>query len=191
MADGSADLDTYNVIALRRDRPPGLAALYDRYWGELCIYVRRSFGAGPPEPEDVAQAAFTRYAAVQDKGSVENPRAFLYATARNIVIDHHRHARTADTYARDIGAYAEHEGVTEISPERVLLGKERLNRLLAFLGRMPERRRRVVLLNRMEGLSVAEVADRFGISEEAARKQIVRAVADCLAHLDDPSETKS
>lgn len=166
--------------------PSSLAYLYQRYWQELCVYVRRSFGGGPPEPEDVVQAAFVRYAAVPDKAAVQNPRAFLYTAARNIVIDHRRHDRTVGRHARDVLNTTVDDSASEITPERVLIGKERLHQLLEYLQRMPEHRRRVVLLNRMEGLSVREIADLFGLAENTARKQIARAVTDCLKHLKEP-----
>ena len=36
---------------------------------------------------------FARLASVQHEVSIENPRAFLYRCAQNIVADHHRHHR--------------------------------------------------------------------------------------------------
>ena len=82
--DASAPVD--------RERRQLLSDLYLVHWKGLCGYVRAQFGPGPPEPEDVAQSAFIRFAAA-DAAHIENPRAFLYATARNLVIDHHRHAQ--------------------------------------------------------------------------------------------------
>src|SRR5262249_26244383 len=155
-----------------------------------CRYVRRSVGVGPPEPEDVTQAAFMKFAAIEDRAEIQNPRAFLYATARNIVLDHRRHAVTANSYAKDVEQRIEQENRCESSPERVLLDRERLERLLAYLDKMPEERRQAVLLYRVEGMSVEEIAAIFGISESTARKRIVRAIADCLAHVEDPAEAE-
>src|SRR5688572_3251372 len=79
------------------ERRQQLSDLYRVHWKGLCGYVRAQFGPGPPEPEDVAQTAFIRFAAA-DPAHIENPRAFLYATARNLVIDHHRHAQRASAH---------------------------------------------------------------------------------------------
>lgn len=70
---------------------------YRQYWSKLCKYVNTKFGPGPPDPEDVAQLAFTRYAALENPAEVKNPRAYLYSTARNIVFDHYRKGKVART----------------------------------------------------------------------------------------------
>ncbi len=76
-----------------------LSKLYRSHWQGLCQYVRHHFGAGPPEPEDVAQSAFARLARTE-AAQVENPPAFLYATARDLVVDHHRRERRAEAFER-------------------------------------------------------------------------------------------
>lgn len=55
--------------------------IYRQYWSELCNYVLKTFGAGPPDPEDVAQAAFAKFAALENTDNIENKRAYLYSTA--------------------------------------------------------------------------------------------------------------
>jgi RNA polymerase sigma-70 factor (ECF subfamily) len=153
-----------------------LADLYRAHWKGLCGYLRAEFGPGPPEPEDVAQSAFMRFAAA-DPTHIENPRAFLYATARNLVIDHHRQAqRAAQSAAADTPLY-------ESSPENVLVQVERFRILAQALERMPLKRRRLVLLNRFEGLSYAQIGEQFGMSAENVRKHIERTLAECLRAL--------
>lgn len=46
------------------DQAPALALLYEADWEELVRYVRRTFGRGPPGPEDVVQAAFADFGAL-------------------------------------------------------------------------------------------------------------------------------
>jgi RNA polymerase sigma-70 factor (ECF subfamily) len=158
-----------------------LADLYRVHWKGLCGYVRAQFGPGPPEPEDVAQSAFIRFAAT-DSSHIENPRAFLYATARNLVIDHHRRAQRACAHEQTVQSASE-DRVYELSPENVLLQAERFRILAQALERMPLKRRRLVLLNRFEGLSYAEIGERFGMSAENVRKHIERTLAECLRAL--------
>lgn len=158
---------------------PELTALYERHWTELCAHVRRTFGFGPPEPEDVAQAAFVSFASYPQRAEVENPRAFLYATARNIVLNHLRHEKYCRDHARDVLHGADLEILSDISPERVLLDKERVRLFAAALAKLPTKIRRMVLLNRLEGLSYADIAARFGATESSVQKQISRALAAC------------
>lgn len=163
-----------------RERRQQLSDLYLVHWKGLCGYVRSQFGPGPPEPEDVAQSAFIRFAAA-DPTRIENPRAFLYATARNLVIDHHRQAQRVHAYEQ--AQTADENRVYELSPENVLLQAERFRILAQALERMPLKRRRLVLLNRFEGLSYAEIGEQFGMSAENVRKHIERTLAECLRAL--------
>jgi DNA-directed RNA polymerase specialized sigma24 family protein len=71
---------------------PVLAVLYAKHCAELIRYVRRSFGLGPADAEDVVQAAFTHFGALAQPHLVDNPRAFLYRASRNFVVDQRRRA---------------------------------------------------------------------------------------------------
>lgn len=155
-----------------------LGDVYRRYWLEVCRYVGRTFGAGPPDPEDVAQTAFTRFAALEDPGRVENPKAFLFATARNIVVDHHRREATRNGYAREQVAAAREDAIDAVDPERVLLAKERLALLEEVLWRMPRKRRRMLIMSRFDGLSYAEISRRTGVSLSVVRRHVERGIAD-------------
>ena len=152
-----------------------LEFLYRRHWRELCGYVRKTFGAGPPEPEDVAQQAFMSFAALENPASIDNPRAYLYRTAHNIVVDERR--RGASQSAALVTLLP---GVAEKSddctPERVLISKERLAVLTDAIRALPEERRRSFLFNRLHGLSCAEIARRTGYSDSAVKKHIAQAM---------------
>jgi RNA polymerase sigma factor (sigma-70 family) len=168
---------------LDRERRQQLSDLYRAHRQGLCSYVRAQFGSGPPEPEDVAQSAFARFAAT-DPARIGNPQAFLYATARHLVIDHHRHARHEGLHAQALETSAAEDSLYELSPENVLLQTERFQILAQALERMPLKRRRLVLLNRFEGLSYGKIGERFGMSAENVRKHIERTLAECLQTLD-------
>jgi len=171
--------------------PVDLRALYESYWNELCGYLRHRFGLGPPEPEDIVQAAFANFAAVASQGKIANPRAFLYATARHLVFDHHRHQRYCDGHARDVQHTAEHEILSEISPERVLLDRERVRLLSEALKRLSPKQRRMVLLSRFEGLSHTEIAARFGVSAASVQKQVERGLAECHRYMNAVSKPRA
>lgn len=64
----------------------------------------------------------------------------------------------------------------DASPSRVLRRKERLERLLGALDSLEPDHRRVVLLTRIEGLAVKDVAQRMGRSEKAVSMLLLRAL---------------
>src|SRR5690606_12823423 len=97
-----------------------LSELYRTHWQGLCRYLRARFGAGPPDPEDIAQSAFARLAAAHS-AQIVNPQAFLHTTAQRLMIDYRRHARHSDAYERDLTEQALEQSRYEPSPEDVLL----------------------------------------------------------------------
>lgn len=157
-----------------------LDGLYREHWRDLIRYIGARFGAGPPEPEEVAQAAFARLAS-SDVADLGNPRGYLYTIACNIVIDHQRRAGHRGAVHRDIFAQATTDQLSESSPERVLLAKEQLALFEKVLEAMPKLRRRIFLMVRAEDLSPREVARRFGMKEAAVHKHVSRALQDCAA----------
>jgi len=169
-------LDNNTPALVRRDR--GMDVLYARHWGELCHYIKKQFGAGPPDPEDVAQEAFMKFAAFDDRNAIDNPRAYLFRTAHNVFVDEHRRlvlrrASPSNTEARPVS--------DDRTPERVLVGKERLEILARSLRAMPAVRRRSFLLNRLQGLSCAAIARMTGYSESAVKKHIGLALTELEA----------
>lgn len=153
--------------------------LYREHAAPLRRYLAARFGSGPPEPEEVAQAAFAKFAGSPRIAELKNPRSFLFTIACNIVLDHHRRAVHRDAVHRDIGAGDDSAARCELTPERVLLSNEKFAVFERALKAMPTTRRRIFLLARVEGLGTAIVAQRFGITESAVHKHVSRALADC------------
>jgi RNA polymerase sigma-70 factor (ECF subfamily) len=167
----------------KAQRNSALAQLYEAHWGELIRYVRRTFGIGPPDPEDVVQAAFTHFAALAQPQLVDNPRAFLYRAARNFVIDQRRRAlvRVRAAARGDLGGFAEQ--TDELTAERVLDGKDRLRILDETVRAMPQRLRDALILHRLEDLSYVEIARRLGVSQTSAKRLVADALLVCTRAL--------
>ncbi len=186
-----------SVAAAAEDAPAPMSAetaslveqLYRTHARELRRYIAARFGLGPPEPEEVAQVAFARLAASPGVGRMANPQGYLYTIACNVVADHHRRSAHRGAVHRQWVESGDEEPISELSPERVALARERYALFEQALRAMPAMRRRIFLLTRAEGLAVADVAERFGISENAVHKHVSRALQDCAAHLQrvDPS----
>ncbi|MEM1276284.1 MAG: sigma-70 family RNA polymerase sigma factor [Pseudomonadota bacterium] len=160
------------------DPLPDLARLYRAHFKDLCRFVGFMFGKGPPEPEDVAQLAFARLAADTDVTRIRHPKAFLQSTARNIVISEMRARGVRYRYVQEAVSLQSGEQGDDLTPERVLLGKENMSVVRRALDRMPAKRRRLFTLSRIEGLSFAEISRQTGLSQTAVKKHVARAMAD-------------
>jgi RNA polymerase sigma factor (sigma-70 family) len=168
-------------VARRREEP--LAELYRRHLSELTRYIARTFGAGPPDPEDVAQAAFAQFAALENPQAVENPRAFLYRSARNLVVDHHRRDVVRGRFAREQAPASEVDAADDCDAERVLSAKQRLSIIEQAIRAMEPRRRAVFVLNRIHELPYAEISRQLRMPETTVKRLVAAAIIDCETSL--------
>lgn len=157
-----------------------LNEVYRSHRGALCAYLRRKYGDGPPEPEDVVQQAFTRIAKLDWSllQAITHPKAFLFRTAEHVLIDEKRREIIRRRHATETRAGIFAEQGSGLNPEAVLAVKDELALIADTLRAMPERRRLCFLMHRMDELSCAEIGRRLNISATAVRKHVERALAD-------------
>ena len=162
---------------VRSDRS-SLSCLYRNHSRELAAYLRKTYGNGPPDPEDVVQQAFLKLSERDDLSEIRNLRAFLWRTARNLLLTTKRNDNTRSRYDYEVELLFFAIPGNECSPERVLDVEQQLTAINEALREMPERRRNAFIWHRVEGLNVAAVARRFGVTRAAAVKHIARAALD-------------
>lgn len=127
------------------------------------------------ELSDLRQEIYLRiYEAAQHSRPL-HPRAFLFATARNLMYDRIRRGRIVS-----IEAVADFDQLNVISeddtPEQQESVRQELQRLTQALARLPPRCREVVWLRRVKGMSQKEVARALNIAEGTVEKQVAKAV---------------
>lgn len=165
--------------------------LYRLHFKDLCANIRKSFGPGPPEPEEVVQTAYAKYAELAEPGTVSNPRAFLYIAARNIVLDHKRRLKVFDSYAAEQIAFEKELGVEEITPERVVIARERFDVLVEVIKKLPKKQQVVLTMSRLEGKPYREIAKETGWSPADISRQMqagMTALVRALKAHDRPGE---
>lgn len=129
--------------------------------------------AGAALAEDLRHDIYIRvleFAGVQRPSA---PKAFLFTTARNLLIDRARRDRiVAIDLVEDLDVL--NVLVDAASPERQLSGRQQLQKLSRILERMPEKSRKVFWMRRVDGLPQREVAMALGLSEAAVEKHVHR-----------------
>lgn len=131
---------------------------------------------------DLVQEVYARVYEAARKDLPQQPRAFVFTTAQNLIIDRMRREKIVQIEAvseLDTLAIA----ADEPAPDRTAIAKDELRRLQAALDRLTPRTREVVTLRRIEGLSRAEIAQRLGITEVTVKWHLnegLRALADDL-----------
>jgi RNA polymerase sigma-70 factor (ECF subfamily) len=164
--------------ALVNDNRRVLSQYYRQYHQELCRYAVNKFGVSTTEAEDLVHNAFARFTAMMDQSQVDNVRAFLYKAVHNACVDAMRRHQVRENYAQAVQSVPEPE-LDVIGPERVAVGRQLLELISGALWAMPGKRRRLLIMNRVDGLTYAEIARREGLSETVVRKHVSKALAGC------------
>lgn len=150
-----------------------MSALVVRYREPVVRYFMRR-GLTRENAEDCAQDVFIRLART-DGSQIENPEAYLFAIAANVVVDHVRRSRAR---CEDRHDPFDGDAFTDfaLGPDRIFEDREALLRLRAVLDEMPERTREIFLLNRLEGLSYTQLSTRYRLSVKSIEKYMSKAL---------------
>lgn len=165
-----------------------IRALFLSYQKELQAYLTSKL-RDPELAADLTQETFLRYAEKNagDTTPVHFSRSYLYRTAHNLAIDHIRSQARRPT---DMPGSSVMDDVVDEAPGQVeiTLGRERLAQLRAVLAELPPRTQHVFALNRIEGLTYREVAQRLGISESSVQKHLSKALLHVTRSLRNESK---
>lgn len=149
--------------------------------GDVRAWLRRSRLADDAV-DDVVQEAYCRIAALKDVGHIEDGRAYLFRTVRNVALEQIRRARIVR-----LDSVTEIEALNVVdsgpSPEQVVAGRRELTRVQQLIEGLPERCREVFKLRRIQGVSQREIARRLGVTENVVEAQAVRGLKLILAGL--------
>jgi RNA polymerase sigma-70 factor (ECF subfamily) len=112
----------------------------------------------------------------------ESPRAFLFATARNLLIRRMRREQIIPIEAvSDFDALG--LAIETPGPESNVIARDELRRLQSALDRLAPRTRQAFVMRQVDGLSHREIAERMGITERTVKYHLAEAgtmLADIL-----------
>lgn len=139
----------------------------------LIGYFRRRVSE-QDDVQDLVQEVFLRLSARRADDSIDNLRGYVFQVAASVLADRGR--RRAVRH-QDVHVELDLERVegSDVTPDRIVGGRESLKAVLSILHSLPERTRTVFVLRRLEGLSYRDIAARLGVSVSAVEKHMVRA----------------
>lgn len=131
-----------------------------------------------PNPEDIHDLRQETYIRVYESARKHIPasaRPFIFSIARNLMADRIRKQRiVAIDSVGDLEAL--NVLVDDLSPEQRTLAHQELRQLAEAFDELPEMRRQVVWMRRVDDISQREVAARLGLSEKTVEKHIMKAM---------------
>jgi len=132
--------------------------------------------------DDLVQEALLKVLAAKRRAEVKSPKAFFFAVARNLAIDHIRKQRVVCNESLTGKEALELLDEAESVEERVSKNHE-LEILTEAIQSLPERCRRVFTLNKVYGMTYNEIAKEMGISFNTVSAQISIGLSRCTDYM--------
>lgn len=152
-------------------------SIYDQYYESI-----RSFAyyktSDVDLADDIVQEVFIKLWTNRDIVKDETVKALLYTIATNTINNHFKHQKVVYNFQK--------QDSPNNSPDEAdsQLRQDELNRKLQeALASVPEKAREVFLMNRIEGLTYTDIAERLGLSVKAIEKRMSEALSVLRSHI--------
>jgi RNA polymerase sigma factor (sigma-70 family) len=149
---------------------------------ELRAFLRRHFPT-VQDIDDLVQESYARLLRAQRAGSIDEPRAYLFSTARNVAFDLFRRQRPV--LLDDLAETRCHRVVEEETTDAAEHAShaQEVELLVEAMHALPPRCREILTLRKLHGLSYREIAARLGISENTVNAQLAIGLVRCRQFL--------
>lgn len=138
--------------------------------------------------DDVIQEAYVKVLTAREKSPVNAPKAFLFATARNLALNYLRYAKVRGGDVTmdidDCDVLDERAGVHE-----TVARNQELEVLTKAIQLLPDRCRQIFTLRKVYGMSQRDIARKLGISPHTVNAQISIGVNKCTDYVGRFCET--
>jgi RNA polymerase sigma-70 factor, ECF subfamily len=170
---GAGPTDAALVVAARAGESWAQEALFVRH-GKYALGLSHRLLAHAEEAEDLAQDAFVQ--AFTRLGSLKNPQAFAAWLGRIVVHTAHKRLRRRRLLARLGLAHAEPiDPDALVSPNAPADVASDLKRLYAVLNGLSAQERIALVLRRVEGMELSEIAEQMDVSLATVKRRLAAA----------------
>jgi RNA polymerase sigma factor (sigma-70 family) len=175
------------LIEKHRERAAWVAREVIPYEARVRAWLRRS-RIRPEEIDDLIQETYCRLAMLDSVSHIESPYAYFFSTARSLLIRLLKRRKIVS-----FEAIAEAESMQDDRPsvEDVVSARLGYGKLLRIMQDLPDRRRQIVQLRKIDGWSQRQIAEHLGTTEKAIEKQIwlgIRAIREAWSDISRESE---
>lgn len=173
MTDYTNLSDLELLILLKEGNELAFSGLYNRYKQALYFHANRSL-RDHDEARDMVQEIFTAIWTKRETLVIpKSVDAYLYGSIRNRILNFIAHQKVVSKYTDSIDTFLE-QGKS--STDEIVREKELNNILMREIALLPEKMRVVFELSRNQELSYKQIAEKLNISDQSAKKQVLRAI---------------
>ena len=166
-----------------------VACMAAKYGGRLRRFLKLRLGNASDVP-DLAQEVFLRLLRVPNHEEIRSPEAYLFTVASHVVQQHYQKQVAAPASLDWVDQFANSPGAATDDPPAHTEMRQRLEHLERTLDQLPPRVAMALIMHRMAGHTIAEIARELGLAEITVKKYLARGLVHCrLAGPDADSRT--
>jgi RNA polymerase sigma-70 factor (ECF subfamily) len=178
-ADAERESTASDVVTpLKPSHGRRIIDVYLENQGILRSYISR-FLVSSHEIDDVSQETFLRAYNAEKTTAIREPKAFLFRVAKNLMLsEFKKKSYKATDYLNE----DDHSEVLDsgLRLEDDVIAQQKLGIYCEVLASLPPRRRKVMLMKKVYGMSHKEIAARMGVTVSAVEKHLRLGGRKCI-----------
>ena len=136
--------------------------------------------------DDIVQESLLRVLKAKEVNDIKSPKAFFFATARNLALDVMRRSKVVQFDSLTENELSNVLDDAESVPESIARNQE-LEILTKAIQSLPSKCRRIFTLRKVYCMSQPEIAEKLGISVNTVATQLKIGVKKCSAFMHEHS----
>jgi RNA polymerase sigma factor (sigma-70 family) len=128
---------------------------------------------------DVAQEVFLRLLRVERQDAIRNPEAYLFTVASHVLQQHTLSRSTEPVFVDITDAFEDLAVVSGDDPAARADAAGKMELLERALAQLPPRVAAALVMHRVGGFTVQEIADQLCVSRDSVKKYLMRAAQHC------------
>ena len=153
--------------------------LFHSYATPLCTFLHQRYG-DYEKAKDIVQESYIKLWNNRKSVATNKAKSFLFRTANNAYLNEIKHQNVVQRYQNNSQPCVMS---SQESPDYLIEEKEFMLRLQTALHSLPDKQRKVFLMNRIEQLTYKEIADLLQISNKTVEKRMHLALRKMRAFL--------
>lgn len=154
--------------------------LYKQYWDKLYAFAYRISNGDKEVSQQIVQDVFVYIWEKKASLKVDNLDSYLFQATKFQVYNYYRKRKIDTEYLEEsFEAYLTEIDFSEESPVYDIL--------YGAIEKLPEKRKNILLLNKIQGLNIEQIAEQLNISPQTVKNQLGSAIKQLRVELKDVS----
>jgi RNA polymerase sigma factor (sigma-70 family) len=162
-----------------------VATLEKTHGRQLRRYLAARLRNAATDVADLAQEVYLRLLRIDNHETIRDTPAYLFTVASHVLHQYRLRRAAAPQSVEIMDVVAELQHMADTDPAKQVELEQRFERLGRALYQHSPRAYTTLMLHRCDGLSLQEIANRFGVSLGMAKRYLSKALTYCEQRFDD------